>query len=586
MIAPHHDRRNLNQTRDDYPSNGAPGLLIALGLALIFASWLLPSGFIEGSHPYWHAQNEDITVYQAGFNAFFSEPWRWPLWRITSLNWPEGTSATFVDILPLYAAALKWLAPAVWFPFNPFGYWVLLCILLQAVGAWWVLREARVGNWWALVGLVLLLVSYPAWLVRMGHISLMSHWVISFAFALYLRSAQLTRLTNIWPWLLLTAVMFNIYLFAMAALVYAADSLRWLFRGQAIRTMAQALLIATALVVIGWATLWPLPAATGSPDAGFGRYAMNLLAPISGCGWFAVSSTNPQMLSSALNGLGLGGCWINPTNLPAEQVFEGFNYLGLGVGVLILGALLSGGLSKGKPDAEPKTAKSGWVLACLLALVTLYALSNQVYLGDRLILQWQVPAWASGITGQFRASGRFFWVVGYALVIFSVIRLFKRAPKAWAQGVIAIALMAQAVDIWPYLQQVRHLQPKPDSQIINAKVWQASFPHSKQTVYFFPKLKCAKHSDFFKTLLPVMQFAAEHKLNINTAYTARYTPACNTEAQDIAASDPARSVYVFVRADYPDDSIQALFPDDWRMTCKDQDFALICQHAPNVGLLH
>ena len=565
MIAPHHKARSLRQLGACCTSDSTLGAGIAVLLGLLFACWLLPDGFINGTHAYWHAQNEDITVYQAGFNAFFREAWHWPLWRIESLNWPQGTAATFVDILPLYAALLKLLAPQAWFPFNPFGVWVLACILLQALGAWWVLREAQVRDWLALIALVLLLVSFPTWLKRMGHISLMSHWVITFGYAIFLRSLRLDRFSGLcWLLLLTSSFMLNMYLFAMAGIICLADALRCLFRGYWRRVLGWCLATGALLAGVVWLTLWPLPAKTGQPDTGFGLYSMNLLSPISG-----------------IDAVGFGGRWINPQGVSNEQLFEGFNYLGAGV-ILIALVVLVSLLHRRKKSSLSSTA---WILAPCLLLVAVYALSNQVYFGSQLVAQWPVPEWALGLTGQFRASGRFFWLVGYALVIFSVIRITRSFPKPYAHGLLIVALALQGLDTWPYLQLVRQLEPKPGAQLINAKAWQAAIPATTDNLYYYPKFKCARRTDFFTTLLPVMQLASERKLNINTAYIARHSPACNTEALDIAQSDPTTSVYAFASDDYSSDAIRGYFPAAWDITCGIVDFATVCQQTPPTGLL-
>ena len=549
-----------------FSSSSLIGLMVCLLLGLAYAGWLLPVGFIEGTHPYWRAQNEDTAVYQAGFNAFFREPWQWPLWRITSLNWPQGTAATFVDILPLYSALLKLLAPASWFPFNPFGAWVLLCIIMQALGAWWVLREAEVRDWLALVVLVLLLISLPTWLRRMGHISLMSHWMITFGYAIFLRSLRLDRFSGLcWLLLLTSGVMLNIYLFAMASIICLADALRCISRGDLRRVLGWALATCALLTGAVWLTLWPLPPNTGQPDTGFGLYSMNLLSPISG-----------------IDAKGLGGRWINPQGVANEQLFEGFNYLGVGI---ILLALIAFAASLRQPWPKRFT-RSSWILAPCLLLVAVYALSNQIYFGKQLVAQWSVPAWAGGLTGTFRASGRFFWLVSYAVVIFSVIGVYRLLPRRWAHGVIVITLVLQMIDLRPYVHEVRYLQPKADALVIDTAAWNKTIPPSTTTLYYFPKFKCAKRSDFFKTLLPVMQLASARKLNINTAYIARYTPECDSEARDIAASDPLTSVYVFAREDYSAEAIRGFFPIDWPMQCRDEDFAVICQPAPRPALLH
>src|SRR4029077_19971978 len=170
-------------------------------LAAVWIHWFLPRGFVRGVSSYWQSDVSDTTVYVAGFNAFASEPWAWPLLKIRSLNVPEGTLATFVDIIPLYASGLKLVVPRDRLPFNPFGWWIGLDYLLMAVGAWWTLREARLSQYGVLVVFTSFVLFTPALngRVLLGHVSLTSHWLILFALALYLRSGRYGG-PGLWPW--------------------------------------------------------------------------------------------------------------------------------------------------------------------------------------------------------------------------------------------------------------------------------------------------------------------------------------------------------------------------------------------------
>lgn len=539
-----------------FSSSGLVGLMVCLLLGLAYTDWLLPAGFIEGTHPYWRAQNEDITVYIAGFNAYLRAPWQWPLFRIDSLNWPEGTLTTFVDAIPLYALSLKLLAPQSWIPFNPYGVWVAGSLVLQAMGAWWVLREARVESWVVLLSLTLLLLSFPAWIQRMGHISLMSQWIVVFAIALTLRSARLGRLSGFgWCGLLFAAFLINLYLFTMAALVFVADLLRSLRLCHWKSALGWPLAIGLLLGATALCTLWPIPGSTGAPDTGFGVYSMNLLAPLTGSQFFSL----PRHTQ--------------------EQFFEGYNYLGLGGLTIIAGALI--GVATRSAASGPAAMRHPlFELWAILLLVAIYALSNRVYLGQGLVFTWSAPDWAKPITGQLRASGRFFWLVGYALLIFSVISVYRRLPRVMAASLLVAATCLQFVDLWPDLSKIRTLEPKPGAQVIDDGAWERALAGQPQTLYFYPKFKCGQHSDFFVTLLPVMRYASEHGLNINTGYIARHNPPCGLEADEIAASDPTKSVYLFVSAEYSFERINTLFPANWPLHCQPLDFATLCHVAP------
>ena len=191
--------------------HGLAGLVAVLLLSIGFVWITFGGSFIQGQSTFWQTDAQDITQYMAGFNLYFSAPWKYPLLVFDSLNYPVGTRATFVDIIPLYALMLKLLVPASWAPFNPFGVWVASCFVLQAVGAWWMARELRAHSWGFMLSLVVLMLMTPALLSRIGHISLMSHWILVFACALYLRGWRQKKLPTLaWTLLLVSAFYINI----------------------------------------------------------------------------------------------------------------------------------------------------------------------------------------------------------------------------------------------------------------------------------------------------------------------------------------------------------------------------------------
>ena len=579
---------------------GFNGLFLAVLIALALCAWLFPAGFITGTGPYWQAQTEDITQYLSGFWFFMSEPWSWPLWKIQSINWPSGTLSTFVDIIPLYAAILKGSSFALWEvfkpPFNPFGYWVGLCLVLQAIGAWWLLKEARISGWFSLISFVLLLLLFPSWLMRMGHISLLSHWLILFGFALILRAWRTAHFPALaWGTLITVGFFINIYLCAMVSLLCASQWLAALCvvgnkieRCKLLLWVLAMCLIMAALIGI---TMWPLPAASGQIEPGFGIYSLNILSPIN------------------------GGIYLSHllSNVSADQQFEGFNYLGIGI-LFLIAALIAHWLTSKLAVAKhlvprmfnhnhaheihnrnaaflrantPNQGMQIWgqrTLVLLLCALTMYALSNQIYFGSALIYQWSVPQWAQTITGQMRASGRFFWVVAYAMTIFTFLTIARRFSTRTRNLIFAIALCLQAFDLWPYITKLRTLNSHAPAPVIDMAQWQKAIPSTKQVMYFFPKFKCAQHSSPLNTLMPMQLLAAQTGRKINTAYVARYTPTCSQEAQEIMQSNNQDSVYIFTNAEYSSAQILAFFPRHWTTDCHTLDFATLCSAVNNANL--
>lgn len=529
--------------------SGLEGLVLALVLAGFFVLRTFGYDFVLGTAPYWQTQVDDVTQYIAGFNMYFTAPWQFPLLAFDSLNYPNGTRVTFVDAIPLYSLLLKLFLPSSWAPFNPFGFWVALCFLLQAAGAWWIARELRTNSWFLLICLLVIFLTYPALMARMGHISLMSHWILLFAIALYVRSYRQRQLTH-WPWtiLLVGAFYINIYLFVMACgfLVVSLFSMRRMIQWRDVRNilMPFALLAATSLVM-----LFPLPTAEITRELGFGYYSMNLLSPIT------------------------GGRFIKPQVVEVAGQYEGFNYLGLGVLVALLIAYLR------RKRTVGDIVKRHRALFMLLLLFTIYALSNQIYFGGQQIIVLKYPGILRGLTSQFRASGRFFWPVGYCLVVFSLLML-HRSLGGRRFAVAAILLVGlQIADLSDHYKGLRQISNRDSHRPMDYAVWDSHLSKSVRTLYFYPKFKCGQVPH--ETLLSVMRYAAERGLKLNTGYIARYTPDCQDIEREIAGSDPEKSAFIFAHTDYPtQESVTKLFSDSAKIRCSEVQFAHVCMNVP------
>lgn len=529
---------------------GAAGLVLCLSLAVLVVYILFEKDFILGVSSFWQSSTTDTTQYFVGFNRYADAPWHLPLLHFNSINYPEGTSATFMDTVPLYALLLKLLVPKSFFPFNPYGFWIVLCFILQAVGAWWITRELRVNNWVFLFVITVLLLFSPTLMNRVWHTSLMSHWIILFALALYIRNVRIEKLTiAAWTLLLVTVFYINIYLFTMASGIYLASLLTVGFRYN-LRILfyftTPYLIIFSSLFV----TLLPLPSTAVTQEFGFGFYSMNLLAPLTGGHVFRLQA----------------GVYGGQS--------EGFNYLGFGVILLFALALWCW------RQSGVQIFKRHWALSLLLFGYTFYALSNHIYFSEQLIAIFKYPDFLDGITSQFRASGRFFWTVGYCIVIFSLFVLYRYLNY---KVFLAVALSLTALQIVDLKKSIETLHSIRDIELISAIdeiKWDEKINDHVATLYFYPKFKCGKEILPY-TLLPAMKYAALRNYDINTGYIARYTPRCDDITEEIATSDMPNSAYLFVASEFDSlEEIMSFFPHDAAVQCEQVDLNYICSE-PN-----
>jgi len=531
-------------------ANGPLGLAVAALLCLGYALWLYKYPVLRGTSPFWWREDADITQYLAGFNAFVHEPWHWPLLRMTSLNAPEGTYATFLDTVPLYALFLKLVHPGAGY-WNPYGLWIALCFTLQGVGAWWICREAKIRSWPVLVALALLLACFPAFTRRIPHTSLMSQWLLLFALALYLRSGRMRRLAT-WPWvaLIVGAFYINIYLFVMVSSVFAADVLREALRRPDRRASLQRALLAPVLAygllyLSMWITLLPLPPGAAKGDWGFGYYSMNLLSPLNG--GMLLRLEHPQA---------------------ADTQGEGHNYLG--IFLLALTVVVY----RLRARSDPAFWRRHAALFAVLVLLTLYALSNRVFFGPTLLYTVWVPSALENLTATFRSSGRFFWPVGYAIVVFTVLGVARYIRPRPAAALLAALVALQLWDLKLHHESVRAEIAQGGTQVIDAGRWDAFLGPDVQALNYYPPSRCSQ-SPAHRTLLPTMVYAVKHGYPLSTGYIARTAKPCTGYDTDVARL-PASTAVVFEKEAFPNqgDAERMMGPD---ATCADMQAVFLCR---------
>lgn len=521
--------------------------LLSIFVSLIIVLLLTPDGFILGTSSYWHTDAEDVTQYIAGFNYYFISDWHFPLLAFDSLNYPDGTRATFVDVIPLYSFLLKVFLPHSLYPFNPFGYWVAFCFIMQGVGAWFIAKELKINCILTSVVLSALLTAFPALLFRLGHISLMSHWILLFSLGFYFRTKRTESLSIIGVTILLFVSFYiNIYLFVMACLIYVSSVARILSHYFSVKKLLLSALPFVFVLISMLIFLFPLPLGGGARDSGFGFYSMNLLSPFVGGTLFDI-------------------------RLPVMSgQYEGFNYLGLGV---ILSLALSLIFFRG---AIKKSIKENIFLFSVLFFLTIYSLSGDVYFSNVLVLKLYYPAITEAVTSQFRASGRFFWPVGYCLVIYGIYRIFKIESKRYRYLLLIIVMVVQGFDLHNQISLFKERSKRPVLEQINYKVWSEDIKNNNvKFIYFYPKFRCG--GDPMKALLPIMNLSSKYNVKLNTGYIARYMPNCDNISLEIKNSLKENSLYVFDSNAYNQKDVAKFIADEPELSCNKRDFAYICR---------
>ncbi|WP_203073889.1 DUF6311 domain-containing protein [Falsiroseomonas ponticola] len=463
-----------------------------------------------------------------------TDAWRWPPTFAATLNTQEGgLNTVFADSIPLLALLLKLLRGLLPEGFHGVGLFYGLAWVAQPLAAVWALRGAGETRILPAIGVALAAASMPAFIGRFGHAALCGHFLLLLGLGVYLR---LVRRPTVGRWigagaLQVAALLVHPYLAAMTLALLGAVPATRLLRGEAFIGPALAVAVALAAVAAVMAGFGYLGA---QGDGGYGMFAMNLLSPVWPAGsWFAGWPWAPQ-----LDATGHGG-------------WEGYNWLGFG----LLGAFVLGVLAR--PRAAWKLACKHAGLAVVLAALTALAVTHRVGFGAEIVLDLGP---APGPLEQFRASGRFFWPVGYALLVGAMV-LLARAGRA-GPVLCLLAGLAQLADAAPLRRAIADWAGARPAWDIDAPALREAFAEAR-SLTLLPSWPCVDHAtggETYALLLETLALASERAVPASTMYVARWRtpPACRDRA--LAAAPLAEGeVRVILPAALP--ALAPLVPD-------------------------
>ena len=455
------------------------GLCALLGAAAGIAVFLMLYGTmtLDVSNDGWILNGYDETDIQqhyAGWLLFRNSHWTFPLGMCDTLAIPDGTILSYTDSLPWVSILFKLLRGFLPSTFQWFGWYTLFCFAMQgAAGALLCTRgkmlASRVAPLFGALGGLLFACLPTLWERAFRHVALASQYLFLFGLYFYLeyRTALYNGKTPRWAWVL------------FPLLGFAAVGVHPYFLPP---VMICALLAAVDLARI-----------PRRPGAGAGLFGASILAALAGGFLTGALGSGVEVYRSGYGELSMNlNAVINPRSrggyvwsrlLPQQfqypEQYDGFNYLGLGVLVLVLAALF---YRIWRTVHAPERAAAWWrrnlplVLAC--AFLTLFAASNNLTFWD-----WQLcvpfPQWLTDLCGIFRSSGRMFYLVGACMVLFGVDTIREACGSAGRGRAIACLLLAAvaALQLWDLslvAEQKRQLFEQPiTSSVVNAEQTQA-----------------------------------------------------------------------------------------------------------------
>lgn len=413
------------------------GLLGALAFFLVLGSSPLDvtndafcrGGFIE----------KDIQQHYAGWLFYRQSSLRFPLCIADNVNWPQGISIAYTDSIPLFAAFFRLWEPLLPSTFQYFGWFTLLCLILQGAFGARLLGLFSKGIAAPLIGDLLFVFSPILWERVLRHTSLAAQFFVVAALYYYFVGRREGKFAYTGLFILnILTITIHPYLVPMTYAVTAALLLGYTVRTR--RWMRPALWLAADLgltVAAGWAFGLFYGSATGGSDALYGYFAMNL--------------------NSLWNPAGVGGVdWslFLPVQNQVGGNYDAFAYLGVGVLAALALGLVAAFLQK---RLHPlRFWQAHWPLALVCLALTVFAVSHVVTANGVTLAVLPLPDAAIKLCSIFRSGGRMFWPV-YYLLFCAAFALTQRLPKAPKVCVVLAAVLAavQLADLSPGLYQRR-----------------------------------------------------------------------------------------------------------------------------------
>jgi len=480
-------------------------LLLNAGVGIAFASYLFTRPFLTGAVSVFLWPQGDMEQYLTGAKFFVYDSWRFPLLVSSYVERSYPQSMAFADFIPLFALVTKLVYKITGYEIPYLAWWYVLVVVAQPISFSLLLWFGGVRNRILLLKGGMLSLLVPTFLYRVEHAALFGHFIILTAMALYFAAVGGGRRNSVWPkwvlvawptWLLLSATI-SLYLLVMAGIFFAAalvESMAWTLADR--RTLLFRAFYG-ACVIYGVAALmfvlgFFVPYSLADPET-LARASTNLFSPFV-----------PQLSS-----LFAGGATI--VDATGEQ-YEGYNYLGAGLLLLMMFALVVA-------DRRPLDLLARHpALGGALAILFLFALSGNAYAGEWSLWSFRLPNFLAA----FRSSGRFIWPVTYFGIFFGLYTIDSLKPM-WRPFVLVCAcLLLQWEDtrllsdaVW----NLGHVTDRP--RLRNDPVALRALIAKHRGVHIAPDWACIGNTFANETIQDIGWYAAlEHKA-INTIYLAR-----------------------------------------------------------------
>lgn len=387
----------------------------------------------------------DIMQHYAGWAQYRVSEWSYPLGYANKLAYGDGTYITYTDSVPYVAMLFKVFRNILPETFQYFGWFTLVCYILQSVGACMLLKR-RVRTYTGLMLGEMFFLTAPVLIERTyKHTALSAQWLVLFAIYYYLKYRESEKDTRL-PWELIVLATLTVgihpYFLPMVMIFVLLVVIEAIVKKYAVWRIARYTILSLVFPIASGLIIGVIGTDVKNTRSGYGYFGMNLNALF-----------NPQSAS--------GYAWsqVLPERGQIYSTYEGFNYLGLGLLILVGICFLIFGVTvvKDKEYRRKIIGKLKYNIAfiCAMTFMTLFAVTHIVTYDYSAIMTISLPPEWVELAGLFRASGRMFWPVYYCIILVAIYYLLDKYKGKLGLILLGGLLCIQIYDMWE-VYQVRY----------------------------------------------------------------------------------------------------------------------------------
>ena len=484
-----------------------PYIRIAIPILLGFVCFTFVCGLnvLNPTNEQWLLGGGDATQHYLGWVFYRNSPWAWPPGLNLTYGIDLNNSIVFTDSIPLLAIPFKALSPLLPDTFQYFGWWALICFLLQSWFAWKLVslfsKDLLINS--LCTGLFIF--SVPMLSLFPENPALASLFLVLAALYLSLRK-------NVgypfWAWLslLVVASLIHFYIFVLVGAIWAASIMDGVLISKSFTIFHafRAILISIPSVLIacylaGYFTISSVGA------FGYGVFKINLLGLLNPAGW--------SILAKEI--------YIKPHWWAEEPI-----YLGVGGLILILLALSNKAAFN---ELFKKVYRRHIFLLSVVVFLAIFSISNNIAIGPyefNFFMSEKLVAIASIL----RSSGRMFIPAFYLILLLACYLVAQGFTKKIALIIFSACLTLQIIDLskgWiDVRQRMTSEGPFPYSNLPLVNPFWESVNKNYKNIITIPN-RFNLQPDFMSRFLAKEwrifgRFASTHQLGTNAVMLARY----------------------------------------------------------------